>query len=45
MPAPTELNDVPPSQVSNKVHQLVLTGAREIKCTKQADGNWTISAS
>jgi hypothetical protein len=45
MPTLTEISDVPPAQVSNKVHQLVLTGAREIKCTKQADGNWTISAS
>jgi len=45
MPDPTELKDVPPSQVGNKVHQLVNTGATSIKCTKQNDGNWTVRAS
>lgn len=43
MPAPTEFKDVPANQVSNKVHQLVLTGATSIKCTRQNDGSWTIT--
>ena len=38
----TTLSNVPPNQVGNIVHQAIMTGARDVRCTLQPDGNWTI---
>jgi hypothetical protein len=39
------ISDVPADKVAENVDQLIQTGATEITCKKQADGNWTITAS
>ncbi len=41
----TEVPNVPQGQVGAEVQALVDSGATQVECTKQPDGNWTIRAS
>jgi len=37
-----QTKDIPPANLPDQVQAAVALGATSIKCTKQADGNWTL---
>lgn len=45
MPEPTEIRNLPVEKVAENVDQLIVVGAKDIRCIKQDDGDWTIRAS
>ena len=45
MPDVTEVKGVTESQVGAEVQALVFSGAKQVTCEQQPDGNWTIRAS
>lgn len=40
--SPTEVSGIPEHRVHEEVRRLIASGAKDIHCTRQDDGTWTI---